>query len=330
MPAPVKVFGPWHRLRWAGLVLGGIIIYGVGGYMILEGWSFLDAVYMTVMTLTTVGYKEVRPLDTSGRWFTITLIVMGVTLLLTTVSLAATEIFQRDFAERLRRKRMQDRIDALQDHFIVCAFGRVGRSIARQLKEEGVPFVVMDKDEELEERLIEEGVLYLLKDPTQQDSLIAAGIERARAVVTAVDSDAENVYIVLTARALNEKVFVVARAAQGQTIDRLYRAGADRVVSPYRHSGRQMALLAVQPRLADYLEVQIARDVSIRVDELIVDDDSDLAGKRVKEALDGRTPLALRRLSGELLIPPPPDASLDPGDVLLLLRSARAEAHIES
>ncbi|MFP5299260.1 MAG: potassium channel family protein [Actinomycetota bacterium] len=306
-------------------MLGVILVYGVVGYMGLENWSFTDALYMTVMTLTTVGYKEVHPLDTSGRYFTMTLIVMGVTLLFVTVSLAASEIFQRDFGERARRRRMQRQIDQLRDHFIVCAFGRVGRAVSHQLREEGVPFVVLDRDEELEERMIDEGVLYLVGDPTQQDTLLAAGIDRARAIVTAVDSDPENVYITLAARALNEDIFVVARAAQGQTIDRLYRAGADRVVSPYRHSGRQMAMLAVQPKLSDYLEVQISRDVTIRVDEVVVDETSGLVGKTVRDALDGKTPLALRKASGGLITPPSPEVPLAEGDVLLLLRDARME-----
>lgn len=218
---------------------------------------------------------------------------------------------------------MQRRIDNLKDHFIVCAFGRVGRAVARQLRAEDVPFVVIDRDEELEPRMIDEDVLHLVGDPTQQDVLMAAGIERAKGIVTAVDSDAENVYITLTARALNPRIFVVARAAQGQTIDRLERAGADRVVSPYRHSGRQMALLAVQPQLSDYLEVQIKRDMTIRIDELVVDDTSDLAGKTVKEAHGGRTPMVLRRASGDLLTPPLPEDVLAEGDVLLLLRDAR-------
>lgn len=320
---PLRIHSPWHRLRWAAYALAFVLAYGVGGYMFLEGWSFQDSIYMTVMTLATVGYREVRELDISGQWFTMTLILMGVSLVLLTISLAASEIFQRDFGERARRRRMQKRVEHLKGHFIVCAFGRVGRSIARQLKEEGVPFVVIDRDADLESRMIEEEVHYLIMDPTQQDSLIAAGIERARALITAVDSDPENVYITLAARALNEEIFVVARAAQGQTIDRLYRAGADRVVSPYRHSGRQMAMLAVQPKLTDYLEVQISRDVTIRVEEVVVDETSGLVGKAVRDALDGKTALALRKENGDLMTPPPDDTPLGSDDVLLLLRDAR-------
>lgn len=324
MRQPVRVRSPWRRLRFAAYALLAVVVYGVAGFMVLEGWSFTDSLYMTVMTLTTVGYREVHPLDTQGQLFAITLIIFGVSLLLTTLSLAATTISQRDFGQQARRRRMQRSIDAMRNHYIVCAYGRVGRSVARQFEEEGVPFVVIDRDEDLEARMIDDGVTYLLADPASEDTLIAAGIERARAVVTAVDSDAENVFITLTARALKEEVYIVARAAKGETIDRLRRAGADRVVSPYRHSGRQMAVLASQPLLSDYLEVEAGPHVTLRVDEVYVEPDSDLDGAVIRDVLPGKTPLALRRVTGELITPPHPDTRLQQGDVLLLLREMEA------
>jgi voltage-gated potassium channel len=279
---------------------------------------------MTVMTLTTVGYREVRPLDTTGQFFTITLIVLGVTLILITASLAATTISQRDFGQTSRRRRMQRRIDALRNHYIVCAYGRVGRAVAGQFEDEGVPYVVVDRDEDLESRMIEDGMVYLIADPTFEESLVAAGIDRAKALVTAVDSDAENVYITLTARALNESIYIVARASKSETIDRLQRAGADRVVSPYKHSGKQMAVLATQPLLSDYLELAAGPHVTLRVDEVFVEEGSDLVGRTVGAALEGKTALALRRAGGELITPPHREAKLAQGDVLLLLREWEA------
>jgi voltage-gated potassium channel len=324
MRQPVRVRSPWGRLKWAGVALLGVLSYGIAGYWLLFGWSFTESLYMTVMTLTTVGYREVRPLDGAGQLFTTTLIVFGVSLLLTTLSLAAGTISQRDFGDRSRRRRMQRRIDAMRNHYIVCAYGRVGRAVARQFEEEGVPYVVVDRDEELEARMIDDGVVYLVADPTFEETLVAAGIDRARALVTAVDSDAENVYITLTARALNEGIFIVARASKSETIDRLHRAGADRVVSPYRHSGRQMAVLASQPALSDYLEVVAGPHVTLRVDEVKVDPDSPLIGRTIGSSLAGKMPLALRRVTGELFCPPRADELVQKGDLILSLREMEA------
>ena len=309
---------PWARLRWLSLGLGTVLVYGFLGYMLLEGWSFVDAVYMTLITLTSVGFREVRPLDTSGKLFTVSLIIMGVTLLVLTLSMTAAAIAEGGLGGRSRRRRMQRRIDHMKDHFVVCAYGRVGRTAARELEAEGAKFVVVEKDEHLEHLMIQDGVTYIVGDPTSEPVLKAAGIERARRLLCAVDSDADNVFITLVARSLNPKIFVVARAAVTTSADRLYRAGADRVVSPYVSSGRHMAMVALRPRVVDYLEVE-TREASMRLEELQIDQGSKLEGRRLSEIAGKTLPLAIRRRNGELIPNPQPDERLQGGDLLVLL-----------
>src|SRR5688500_12080123 len=216
-----------RRLRWPAVLLAGVLVYGVTGYLPM-GWSFIDALYMTLMTMTTVRYGGARPRDTGGKIFTSSLIVLGVTLLFVTVALAAAWVAEGTLSREHRRRRMERRIARMKDHFIVCAFGRVGRTVAREFKDEAVPFVVIDSDEDLEEDLIEEGVEYLIEDPSREDVLREAGVERARGLVCAVDSDATAVFITLTARAINPGLFIVARASESQSVERLKRAGANR------------------------------------------------------------------------------------------------------
>ncbi|HEU4481128.1 MAG TPA: potassium channel protein [Actinomycetota bacterium] len=314
--------GPFTGLRLAGLFLVGIFAYGVVGYMVFEGWDFLDALYMTVLTLTSVGYREVRPLDTSGKWFTMTLLMAGVSLLLVTISIAAGNVAQRDFGERTRRKRMKKRIDDLDDHFIVCAYGRVGRAAARHFEEAGVSSIVVDKNPDKEQELIEDGVVYLIGDGSSEEVLHEAGIDRARGLVCAVDSDAANVYITLTARAMRPDIYIVARASEPEAPERLQRAGANRVVSPFLNSGRHMAALASRPGLGDYLEISTDRDAGLRVEEVVVEPGSEMVGATLGSVTSENTAIGLRRAAGTFELLPEADSLLGEGDTLILLGNA--------
>ena len=294
--------------------------YGVAGYMLIEGWPFADALYMTLLVLSTVGFREVRPLDTGGRAFTASLIVVGVALVLVTVTVVATWVTEEQLWASRRRRRVQKRIDAMSDHFILCAYGRVGRAAARDLETESVPFVVVDPKEDLQERMLEDGVSYIIDDPSLEAVLEAAGVKRARALICAVDSDATNVYITLMARSLNPGIFIVARASEPGSDWRLEKAGADRVVSPFVSSGRHMALMALQPAIVDVLEVTAQRRTRpMRVEELLVDEGSPLEGKAVAEARGSATALAVRHTDGALVTDPPEDLRLRTGDLLLVM-----------
>ncbi|HEX9892073.1 MAG TPA: potassium channel protein [Actinomycetota bacterium] len=307
------------RLRWPAVAIGLVYVYGVAGFMVIEDWTFVDALYMTFITLSTVGFREVQPLDTSGKLFTISLIVFGVTIFLVTLTLAASWFIEFRIGERWRRKRMERVISRLKDHFIICAFGRVGRAVAREFDGEKVPYVVIDLDEELEEHMVEAGVLYLIGDPSKEETLREAGIERARGLVCAVDSDATNVFITLMARAINPQIFVVTRAADQAAVDRLRQAGADRIVSPYATSGHHMAMLAQRPRVVGYMELATARDSSLRVDEVQIEADSPLEGQTLSQACRDVAVLAVGRQDGRVLTNPHPATRLEAGDLLVLM-----------
>ncbi len=311
--------GGLRRIRWAAVLLAIALAYGVTGYMLLQGWSFLDALYMTVTTFTTVGFREVRPLDDAGRVFTLSVIAIGVALVLITIALAAQWVIEGQWGERTRRKRMQRRIDGLSGHYLICAYGRVGRAIAREFEAESVPFVVIDPKEDLQERMEHDAVLYLIEDPSEEGVLLRAGVRRARGLVCAVDSDATNVYITLMARSLNPDLFIVARASERGSDQRLLKAGADRVVSPFVSSGRHMALVALRPRAADVVEVESAGASSLRLEELRIEAGSSTAERTIAEAMGSTPVLAIRHPGGQITANPPPDLVLRPGDLVLMI-----------
>ncbi|HEU4527232.1 MAG TPA: NAD-binding protein [Actinomycetota bacterium] len=309
----------FRRIRWAMLALVVALAYGVSGYMLLQGWPFLDALYMTVTTFTTVGFREVRPLDDAGRVFTLSVIAIGVALVLITIALAAQWVIEGQWGERARRRRMQRRIDGLSDHYLICAYGRVGRAIAREFEAEGVSFVVIDPKEDLQERMDQDAVPYLIEDPSEEEVLLRAGVRRARGLVCAVDSDATNVYITLMARSLNPDLFIVARASERGSDARLLKAGADRVVSPFVSSGRHMALVALHPRAADVVEVESGGATSLRLEELRIEAGSQTAGRSIAEAIGSTPVLAIRHPGGQITANPPQDHVLQQGDLVLMI-----------
>ena len=309
-----------RRLRWVALALVAVVALGVAGYMLLEGWSFFDSLYMTVTTMTTVGFREVRPLDASGRAFTLALIVLGVGVALVGISLTAAVIAEAEIGGATRRKRMDKRIDALRDHFIVCAYGRVGRAAVRELQAAGVPFVVADPKEDLREQMEADGIPFIVDDPSNATVLRQAGVERARGLICAVDSDATNVYITLSARSVNPSLFIVARASERGTAETLERAGANRVVSPFVSSGRHMVRMAQDPTIVDLFDEGSGAATAIAVQEHVVAAGSALEGRSATEA--GNAVLAVRRVDGTTIARPAGDVVLAAGDVVLVLDSA--------
>ena len=220
-------------------------MYGVAMYMWAEGWSFVDALYMVLMTLTTVGFEEVRPLDISGEVISISVMVLGVTNLFITVSLMAAAIAKGGLGERGRQRRMQRKIDDMKNHYIVCGYGRVGQAVAYQLVEERAPFCVVDRGEHDEEDVRLDGLPFEIGDATQESVLRAAGIERARGIICALPDDPDNVFIALAARSITPQITIVSRLSDPSAADRLIQAGVDHIISPYEASGRQMALAAL-------------------------------------------------------------------------------------
>lgn len=307
-------------------LLAFALVYGTAGYVLIEGFSVLDAVYMTVTTLTTVGFGEIQPLSPAGRGFTLSLIAVGFVAVFALIAVLTSMLASGQLGESLSRRGMRRQIDNLRDHFVICAYGRVGQVAADELTEQGADVVVVEIDPAREPDMLEDGVLYLVDDPSDEAVLAAAGIVRAKALLCAVDSDEINVYITLTARALKPDLFIIARAARPESIEILRRAGADRVVSPYTVSGARMASLALRPAVLEFVDmVSVAPD--LRIEELVVGEGSELASRSVREVCaphDGVMILAVRHPSGDTLVPPRADSVLSAGDVLIVVGPVKA------
>ncbi|HZS20098.1 MAG TPA: NAD-binding protein [Pseudonocardiaceae bacterium] len=297
----------------SGIVLLG---YGLVGYK-LFGFGLVDAVYLTLSALTTEGFATPVALSDGAKIFTVSLSLFGVTVFVAVLGILAGALVDGKLIHRSRRWSMQRRISELRDHHIICAYGRVGRAAAREFEADGVPFVVIEVKPEIEEDLKRDGVLYLIGNSSSEALLRAAGIHRARGLVCAVDSDAENVYITLVARSLNPNISIVARASEDAAADRLYRAGANRVVSPYVTSGRRMALIALRPEVVDFFDLARSGSGAVRIEELLVSEDSKLVGQTVAQVCGSATALLIRRAAGELVPNPSRDTVVNAGDLVV-------------
>jgi voltage-gated potassium channel len=244
-------------LIWVGVVLA-IAGVGAAGYVILFGWSASDAISMTLITLTTEGYREVRELDDAGRTWTVLVALAGVGIIFGTVGFVAETFVAEALSGRRQRRRMAEAVGALKEHYILCGYGRVGSTVARELEHAGVPVVIIDTQTASTDLAAQEGHLVVAGDATHDDVLVEAGIARAKGLITTVDTDATNVYVTLSARALNPRLFIVARANEEGSEAKLRQAGADRVVSPYTRAGRQIAELATRPRVADFIDFALS------------------------------------------------------------------------
>lgn len=310
-----------ERFKWPFGMLVFALTYGILGYVLAFGFKVIDAIYMTVITLTTVGYREVEPIETTGaKLFTISVLVIGIAALFAAIGVLANMIGSGELSEITRRRKVRREVSSLVDHYIVCAYGRVGRAVVAELRRQGAPFVVVDTDLGLEKRLQDDDVPHLLADPSEEKVLEDLGIHKARALVCAVDSDEVNVYITLTARALNPGLTIVARASRKHTRKALEKAGADHVISPYELSGRRMASLSLRPAVLDFIEM-VTVGPGLRLDEILVRRDSPLIGVTIGEAAtryDGVTVLAHKRASDSKLATSPDEAtSIAVGDLLV-------------
>jgi len=303
-----------RRLLWGVCALVIIIAAGTIGYVIIEGWSFIDALYMTIITITTVGYDEVHPLTTTGRIFSIFLIVGGVSGALYTLSVIAGYIIEGHLGTTLGRRRMERAVAKLKRHFILCGYGRVGQEIARIFSEEGVSFVIIDKDQESIAIAEKNGHLYVFGDATSDEVLKEAGIERARGLVAALGSDADSVYITLSARGLHPDLFIEARASGSMAEAKLKEAGADRIISPYSLGAHRMAQLALRPTVVDFIDTVISlRGRELQMESIVVGGDSALAGLTIEE-IHRRTKaaiLAISKKDGKILANPQEEETIE-------------------
>jgi voltage-gated potassium channel len=315
--------GPLLRIRSALIALTAVITIGTAGYLLL-GFGFLDALYQTVTTITTVGFREVHPLDTAGQIFTMALILVGVGTSLYALGALLEAFMEGDLRTHVGRRRMDRSINHLSGHVIVCGWGRVGVASRKYLRGAGQRLVVVDRDPARLEGLDEP---YVLGDVTDDEVLRAAGITRAAALIAALDTDADNVYVTLSARALNPHIVIIARARDASSAAKLHRAGANRTVNPQLMGGRRMAAFALQPHVADFLDVVMHdENLDYQLEEEPIATDSPIAGLTVREAdirrSTGALLLALRTPGGTFLANPEPSTTLEAGMVLIALGTA--------
>ncbi len=262
-----------------------IVTGGTLGYHLIEGWSILDSLYMTAITLTTVGFGELHPLSPAGRVFTIVLIVGGLGILGFISSALVNSLASGELRERFLSRRRKQMLEKLRDHDIVCGFGRMGQHVCNELAQQEKPFVVIDADPAKVTQAAEMGYIVLQGDATMEETLIKAGVHRARGLFAVINSDASNVFTVLTARALEPDLIIVARVNENETISKLKRAGANEVISPYLIGGRRMVHYMEQPGVVDFLDVVMrSSELELRMEEVAITPESPLAGKTLGEA----------------------------------------------
>jgi voltage-gated potassium channel len=324
---------PTRRLLRAGVLLTLIIVLGVVGYRLIEGWSLFDALYMTVITITTVGYKEVHPLSTGGYVFTIFLILGGIGGAFYALFGIIEYILEGQFGKTLGRRRMENRIANLREHFILSGFDRFGEEIANTFKAEGVSFIIIENRPDFIARAEHAGYLYLEGDSTKNEILQLAGIDRARGLVAALASDVDNTYITLSARELRPTLFIAARASDVEAEKKLRLAGADRIVSPDAIGGRRTAMLALHPAVVDFLDIVTSPSrTEIEMEKVAVNDKSSLNGQTVKDIrqCSSAVVLAINKKNGELLPNPPEDEKIVAGDSLIIMGSRKQLGSVEA
>jgi voltage-gated potassium channel len=325
-----RVRGP----RLAVALLLAVFAGGTFGYMLIEGWSAWDGFYMTATTITTVGFKEVHKLSRAGEMFTVFVILAGVGTAFYTFTLLATIVVEGGLQAHLERRRRTRMLDQIRDHFIVCGYGRIGAIIVEELRRQHVPCVVIERDPDMVQAVLEVGGLAVEADASSEDVLRRVGIDRARGLIAAVGSDAENVYAVLTARGLRPDLYIVGRAESEDAGRKLLRAGANRVVSPYRIGARELAQMALRPAVVDFFELATrSGNLELAIEQVAIDAGSALAGRSIVDVnvrqKFGLVVVGIQRVGGKMEFNPPGDAVMQAGDQLVVLGRADGLRQLE-
>ena len=312
-----------RRLIIGLLALLAVLAIGTTGYIVIEGWSLLDAMYMAVTTVTTVGFREVNELSDAGRVFTMLYVLTGVGAAFYILTALVAVIIEGDLGEIFGVRRYRVAIRQLENHYIICGYGRVGREVAQEMTARNMPYVVVDLNPDVQEQAKRDAVLIITADASDPAILTEAGIERCRGLIAASDSDANNTYITLTAKSLRPDVFVVARVGTPEVGPKLRQAGADRLVSPYAIGGRRMALAAMQPIITDFIDLfSEATDGGRLLAEVIVDAASGLEGETLGDVLARSkdvVALAVMDAAGQMTVGPASTTRLQRGDRLTLV-----------
>lgn len=318
-----------HKLFWIALMLVALLSTGTLGYIFIEGWRPLDALYMTVITVATVGYGELKPLSDAGREFTMAIIVMGVGFFAYSINVLTEAAVEGRIKDIFNQRRMQKAISKLENHFIICGCGRIGRTILEMLLREGIPAVVIESNATVISELEEAGYLVIVGDATSEEVLQHAGISRARGIVCVLQSDADNVYITLTARLLNPSVFIIARASDRKAERRIYQAGANKVISPYEIGARRMGMAILKPTVIEFLDLAVhCADFDLSVEQYEIGDSSVLVGRTLKEIgireRTGATLLTVKRKADAVMSSVHPDYVFQKGDLVVVLGSSES------
>lgn len=315
-----------------------MLIIGTTGYVVIEGWPVMDALFMTVTSITTVGYREVHELSPAGQIFTMILLLGGVGTVFYVLTLMVAGVVEGGLFVRWERRRRARMLDSLRDHFIVCGYGRMGRLIVEEFRRQGVPLVVVDRDPELVHQIIEGGGLAVAADASTEEVLLRVGIHQARGLVTAVSTDAENVYIVLSARLLRPDLYIIGRAETEDAVRKLKRAGADRVISPYQIGAQQMALTALRPAVVDFVQLATSTTSSehldLAIEQVKIGTGASFAGKSIVDAnlrqRFGVVIVGIQRRDGKMDFNPAPDALMQAGDQLIVMGRSDGLKQLES
>ena len=311
------------NLRMISVALIALVLIGVAGFHFIEGWTWFDGFYMVVTTLTTIGYQEVHPLSHAGRVFNVFVIVAGVSLLLLGLGALSQALLEFELQSVFGRLRMEREIGRLDGHYIICGMGRVGRSVARELAGKPDAFVIIDSAEAKLQRFSAENWLVMTGDATQEQTLRQAQIERARGLIAATTTDATNLYIVLTARGLNPRLKIIARASEDGAEKHLLAAGADSVVSPYSFAGRRIAQSLLRPHVVSFLDTATTHlGMDLEIGQIHITPASPFAGKTLESSRirqeRGVIVLAIKRREG-MRFNPAPDERIEPDDYLIAM-----------
>ncbi len=320
----IKKVNPFARIIVPIFILAAIISAALCGYVFVERWSFFDSLYMVIITLFSVGFMEVHPLSHAGRAITMGLIVFGVGTVAYTIGQAMEMMVEGQFAKYRRRREMEKKVRELKGHYIICGFGRVGHQVAYEFDLEKVPYFVIDSKPETSDELEQKGIPYIVGDMTSDEALLEAGIAKAKGLIACADSDASNVFVTLTARVMNPKLLIIARASNVATEIKLKKAGANKVISPYFISGNRMASMALRPVAVDFLDtVMKSENVELVIEEFELDGGSKLSGKTLADLQikqkTGAMVLAVKKSSGKFDLQPGARTILERGDILVAL-----------
>jgi voltage-gated potassium channel len=314
---------PLKKIKFSLLSLIILIGGGTFGYSAIEDWNLFESLYMTIITLTTVGYNEVHNLSHQGQIFTIFLIIFGVGTIAYTIGSMIQFMVEGQLHQILGRNKVQKQIGRLQGHYIICGYGRIGRLISREFASKPTPFIIVENDPKRCQRLADDGHLFIEGDATQDEVLERAGIHQAKGLITAVTSDAANVFIILTARGINPELFIMARASEEGAEVKLVRAGANKVVSPYTIGASRMAQAILRPLVVDFIDIATGqKNISLQMEEIPVAPESRLVGKDlIQSGIRKELGLIIVGIKhdGEMIFNPSANTIIEAGNTLIAL-----------